>query len=123
MAEGGNKNAIVAGISIVGIIFFLLWLNALGNVSKQRKVADSKAALIFELEEKNVKFEKERSRLSEELKSIQTQLKDEKAQHEETKKTLSQEQVAEQALKVELERVTRLKEALEKDFKTGVSTK
>ena len=90
MAEAGNKNAIITGFGVIGIIFFLLWVNALGNVSKQRKLANSKASLIFELEEKNVKLEKERSRLAEEVKSIQAQLKDEKAQHEETKKTLSQ---------------------------------
>jgi len=119
--EGVIKNRIIAILAIIGIIFFLLWLAASSTASKQKANADSKAALSMELEEKNVKLEKEKAGLAEELKNAQAQSAEEKTSHEATKKTLSQEQVAEQALKVELERLTRLKEALEKDLKEALT--
>lgn len=115
------KNKVSMILSAAVIIFFLLWLNAVSGVSKQRTLANDKAVLSMELGEKNIKLEKQRSDLSEELKKAQAALAEEKAQHEETKKILSQEQVAEQALKVELERVTRLKEELEKDLKGSMA--
>ena len=114
------KNRVIAILVILVIIFFLFWLGAASTASRQRSLATSKAALSMELEEKLVKLEKEKSALTEELKNIQGLLGEEKANHEAARKTLSQEQVAEQALKVELERITRLKEALEKDLKEAL---
>lgn len=118
--EGVVKNRIIAILAISGIIFFLLWLAASSTASKQKANASSKAALSMELEEKNVKLEKEKAGLADELKNAQAQLTEERAAHEAAKKALSQEQVAEQVLKVELERVMRLKDVLEKDLKEAL---
>ena len=117
MEGAGKKNITVIVTSVVAIIFFILWLQTISEVSKQRDIVTRKAAAFMDLEEKNAKLEKERFSLAGELEAAQSQLAQEKAQHAQTQKELSQEQVAEQALKVELERVTRLKEALEKDVK------
>ncbi len=116
-----RKNTAVIVISVVAIIFFILWFKTISEVRKYKNIADRKAAAYWDLEEKNAKLEKERFTVAEELKAAQAQLAQEKTQYEETKKVLSQEQVAEQALKVELERVTRLKEALESDLKGPLS--
>lgn len=117
------KNRVIAILGILVIIFLLLFLGANGNLSRQKNYASERAARVMDLEDKIVQVEKEKSALSEELKNVQTQLGEEKAAHEATKKTLSQEQVAESALKVELERITRLKETLEKDLKAALGKK
>ncbi|TAN61015.1 hypothetical protein EPN16_04075 [bacterium] len=117
------KNRVIAILGILVVIFLLLFLGAKGNLSRQRNFANERAARAFELEDKIVQLEKEKSAISEELKNIQAQLAEEKGAHDAAKKTLSQEQVAESALKVELERVTRLKETLEKDLKEALGKK
>ena len=117
------KNRVMAILSILVIIFLLLFIGANSNLSRQRKNASEHAARVMDLEDKIVKLEKEKSALSEDLKNAQAQAAEEKASHEATKKTLSQEQVAEQALKAELERITRLKETLEKDLKEALGKK
>ena len=117
------KNRVIAILGILVVIFLLLFLGARGNLSRQRNFANERAARAMDLEDKIVQLEKEKSALSEELKNTQAQLAEEKSAHEADKKTLSQEQVAESALKVELERVTRLKETLEKDLKEALGKK
>lgn len=117
------KNRVIAILGILVVIFLLLFLGARGNLSRQRNFANERAARAMDLEDKIVQLEKEKSALSEELKKTQAQLAEEKDTHEAAKKTLSQEQVAESALKVELERVTRLKETLEKDLKEALGKK
>lgn len=117
------KNRVIAILGILVIIFLLLFLGANGNLNRQKNYASERAARVMDLEDKAFKLEKEKSALSEELKNAQAQLNEEKSIHEATKKTLSQEQVAESALKVELERITRLKETLEKDLKEALGKK
>lgn len=118
--KGGKAVMIIAAVALV---FFIFWLVALKELSRQKILAVNKAALSMELEEKNAKLEKEKADLSKELKDTQGQLTGEKAAHEITKKTLSQEQVAENALKIELERVTRLNEKLENGSKEALDVK
>lgn len=117
------KNRVIAILGILVVIFLLLFLGARGNLNRQKNYAGEKAARVMDLEDKIVQLEKEKFALSEELKNTQAQLGEEKEAHEADKKTLSQEQVAEQALKAELERVTRLKETLEKDLKEALGKK
>lgn len=117
MDESAMKNRVILILVIVAFVSLLLWINSISSISRQKTLATSKAALVYELEEKNVKLEKEKSALSEELRNSRVKLAEEIANHEVTKTILSQEQVAEQALKVELERVTRLKEDMDKDLK------
>ena len=117
------KGRVVMILSVVALIFFIFWLGTAKELSRQKRLAVDKAALSMELEEKNAKLEKEKADLSKELKDTQVQLTGEKAAHEITKKTLSQEQVAENALKIELERVTRLNEKLENSSKEVLDVK
>lgn len=122
MEESVVKNRLIMILAALAFIFAILWLNTIRSVARQKSLASSKAALVYELEEKNAKLEKERSNASEELKSAKSQAEALKSELEDVKKTLSQEQVAEQALKVELERVSRIKESLEKDLKEALGS-
>jgi chromosome segregation ATPase len=117
------KNRIMALLGILAVIFFLLFLGARGSLTRHKNDAAAKSALVFDLENNVVTLGKEKSSLSEDLKRVQTQLAQEQAAHTATKEKLSQELVAQQALKVELERVTRLKETLEKDLKDAPGKK
>ncbi len=120
--EESVKNRIIVIIIILNIIFLLLWVEAGMSLGRYKKAVNTKAALTMELEEKNAKLEKEKSELSRELEKAVIRLSDEKSSLEDTRKELSQEQLAEQALKVELEKVARLKETLEKDLKEALTT-
>ena len=69
----------------------------------------------MELEEKYLRLEKERARLAQDLKEAGIRIEEEKSAQDLLKKTLSQELLAEAALKAELERLSVLKEGQEKD--------
>ena len=118
--EEGEKNRFIAILILIGIIFFVLWLSAKTELSRQKNVTANKAALSMELEEKNVKLEKEKAALEIELKNSRAHQEEEKDSLEAVKKTLSQEQIAQAALKGELERVTLLKDRLENDLKEAL---
>ena len=121
--EDAAKNRIMMILVIVGLIFFLLWIGANTSLNKQRQLAVSKGALSMDLEEKNARLEKDKSSLTEELKNTQAQLAEEKKRREEVKLALSQEQIAAGVFKVELERLTKLKETLEEDLKEALEAK
>ena len=118
--EPGEKNRVIAILILVGIIFLVLWLSAKTELSRQKKAITNKSALNMELEEKNVKLEKEKAALEIELKNIFIRSEEEKNSLEAVKKTLSQELIAQAALKSELERVTLLKDSLEEDLKEAL---
>lgn len=114
------KNRLVMILIISNIIFILLWSGSSVTANRQRKLATDKAAQSMDLEDKNAKLEKEKSALALELKVVQGQFAEEKLSRESTKTELSQEQVTVKALKAELDRVTHLKETLEKDLKEAL---
>ena len=82
------KGRVVMILSVVALIFFILWLGALVRIIPPKEACRDKAALSMELEEKNAKLEKEKADLSGGAKKVpQTQLSGEKAAHEITKKS------------------------------------
>lgn len=104
---------VVLGILVV--VVFSLWLGSRTELSRQKNIINVKSALNMELEEKYLRLEKERAQLSQNLKEANSRIEEEKSAQELLKKTLSQELLAEAALKAELERLSLLKEGQEKD--------
>lgn len=113
--EEGLRNRVVVVLGVLVIVVFGLWLGSRTELSRQRNIINVKSALNMELEEKYLRLEKERAQLSQELKEAGNRIEEEKAAQELLRKTLSQELLAEAALKAELERLSSLKEGQEKD--------
>lgn len=113
--EAGSGNRVTVVLGILVVVVFSLWLGSRRELSRQKNIINVKSALNMELEEKYLRLEKERAQLSQNLKEANSRIEEEKSAQELLKKTLSQELLAEAALKAELERLSLLKEGQEKD--------
>ena len=113
--EEGARNRVIAVLGVLVVVIFSLWLGSRTELSRQKNIINVKSALNMEWEEKYLRLEKERARLAQDLKEARIRIEEEKAAQDLLKKTLSQELLAEAALKAELERLSVLKEGQEKD--------
>jgi len=82
-----------------------------------KSARDKEMATRLDLEEKMSKYNQDKARVEEKMKSAVSVLEEEKTAHQATKKTLLQEQLVNQSLKEEILKVTKLKEAMEDDLK------
>lgn len=120
------KNRIILILTILTVILFISTIGSCSNAYRQKVARDKEMAARLELDEKMNKFSQEKTVLEDKLKAKEKEVEEENASHEETKKALVQEQLVNQSLKEELQKVTKLKDALEEDLKdalTGKSTK
>ena len=113
--EQGLRNRVVVVLGVLVVVVFSLWLGSRTELSRQKNIINVKSALNMEWEEKYLRLEKERARLAQDLKEAGIRIEEEKSAQDLLKKTLSQELLAEAALKAELERLSVLKEGQEKD--------
>lgn len=114
--EAGSRNQVVVALGVLVVVVFSLWLGSRTELSRQKNTINVKSALNMEWEEKYLRLEKEKARLSQDLKEANSRIEEEKSAQELLKKTLSQELLAEAALKAELDRLTALKEGRENDL-------
>jgi hypothetical protein len=114
------KDRIILIIGIVAVILFISNINSCSSSYRQKAARDKEMALRLDLEEKMSKTSVETAKLDEKLKAEAQGLEEEKAAHQATKKALVQEQLVNQNLKEELQKVSRLKEALEEDLKEAL---
>ena len=124
--EEAIKNRIILILAILTVILFISTISSCSNAYRQKVARDKEMAARLDLDERMNKFSQEKTVLEDKLKAKEKEVEEEKASHEETKKALVQEQLVNQSLKEELQKVTKLKDALEEDLKdalTGKSTK
>ncbi len=113
-----NKIIIILGISVV--LFFVLFVGSCSSSGKFKKAHDKEMENRLEVEEKMSKFNQDKSVLEKKLSTVTQSLEEEKAGSQATKKALLQEQLVNQSLKDELQKVTKLKEAIEGDLKEAL---
>ncbi len=111
------KNRIILILAILNAIFFISTLNSCSNAIRQKAGRDKEMVSRLDLEEKMNKFSQEKATLQENLKLKEDELEKEKAVHQVTKNTLMQEQLVSQSLKEEIQKITKLKDALEENLK------
>ena len=111
------KNRIVVILAILLAIFFFGALRSCNTVMRQKARGDKEMAARLALEEKMNKFSQDRSALEEKIKAKEKEAQELKAALENTDKSLVQEQLINQSLKEELQKVSKLKETLESDLK------
>jgi len=114
--EENIKNRAILILAILTIIFLM---GAIRSCSTAKKL---KTTLIELNREKAVSWDSEQkmNELKKEKAALAKELEDTKAENEITKKALLQEQLVSQSLKEELQKVTKLKEALEDDLKDAL---
>ena len=115
MEERFKDRAIII-VALLSLIFFIASLGAASNARKQRGFYDKERIARMDLEEKLDSLLKEKNSLS-------TQLEEEKTSHDLTKKLLVEEQAYSKTLNEELNKMTKLKEQLEKDLKEALVAK
>lgn len=120
--EEGIKNRVIIILAVLTVIFFVSTVGSCSNANRQRLNRDKEMAARLDLEEKMSKFTQEKEAIETKLNSLTQELEEEKAGHQATQKALLEEQLISQSLKVELQKVTKLKEVLEEELKEALVT-
>lgn len=118
--EDSLKDRLIIILAILSAIFFLGTLKSCDSARRERLARDKEMARRMELEEKASGFAQDKTVVDNELKNVTSALEEEKAAHQATKKALLQEQLVNQSLKEELQKLIKLKEALEEDLKDAL---
>ncbi len=116
------KNRIILILAISNAIFFISTLSSCSSAIRQKTGRDKEMISRLDLEEKMNKFSQEKAALQEGLKVKEDELEKEKASLEAIKKALVQEQLINQSLKEEIQKISKLKDALEDDLKEALTT-
>lgn len=114
--EENLKDRIILVLVILAMIFFMGTLRSCTTVKKLKNVQadlDKEKAVSWDTEQKTGELKKERELLAKEVEEL-------KAAQEVTKKALLEEQLLNQSLKDEIEKVGKLKEKLEEDLKEAL---
>ncbi|MDD5432766.1 MAG: hypothetical protein PHO70_07275 [Candidatus Omnitrophica bacterium] len=117
------KNKVIIILSVLTVIFFLGSISSCSSSFRNKSERDKEMAKRLDSEEKLNKFNQERITFSDQIKSKDKELEEEKAATQAMKKALVQEQLVNESLKEELEKVTKVKEALEEDLKDALTAK
>jgi septal ring factor EnvC (AmiA/AmiB activator) len=118
--EDNLRGRLVLVLGILSVIFLLLWVASCNDVRKFKVARDKEMNIRLESEQKLDEFTKQKTGLEDKINKVQQELAQEKAELQTTKKTLIQEQLISNSLKAELEKISRLKEALEEDLKDAL---
>jgi septal ring factor EnvC (AmiA/AmiB activator) len=118
--EENLKGRLILILGILNVIFLLLWVSSCNDVRKFKNARDKEMNIRLESEQKLAEFDKFKSSLEDKFKKVQQELAEMKTEFETTRKSLVQEQLISGSLKSELEKISRLKEALEEDLKEAL---
>lgn len=120
MEENIKGRAIIV-LSILVVLLLVLNIGSCASSLNQGSARRKEMAQRIELEEKMSKFNQEKAVIIDKVKAKDRELDVEKALHEATKKALLQEQLIGQSLKEDLQKVTKVKEALEEELKGALA--
>jgi hypothetical protein len=110
------KDRILIILSVLTAIFLFTTLSSCNSAVRQKAARDKEMAARLSMEEKSGKYAQEKSVLEEKAKAKENEAAQLKSTLETTNKTLLQEQLVNQSLKEELQKVTKLKENLEEQL-------
>ena len=114
------KDKLTIILSVICVILIIFNIGSCNNAYRQKSARDKEMGQRLDLEERLSKFNKEKTVT---LEKLQKDLEDEKAAHLVSKKALTEEQLINQSLKEELQKVVKVKDALEKDLKEALAGK
>lgn len=116
------KNRPVLILSVLCVLLFLLNIGSCLNSYSKTSAYRKEMAQRFDVEEKIAKLSQEKALLTEKLKAQEKESQEDKAALEATKKSLLQEQLVGQTIKDDLQKLTKINEALELKLKESLKT-
>jgi len=116
MVEEQVQNKVLLSAIILAVVCLILAISSGIAASKNKVSLQREMAFRMETEEKLASASSKTNTLETNLKAAQDQLT-------QTKTALDQEKLSNEALKTELEKITQLKEQLEKDLKEALFNK
>jgi septal ring factor EnvC (AmiA/AmiB activator) len=118
-----DRNRLVIILGALVLALFIFNIASCANAYSKDSLRKKEILQRMEIEEKISKSAQDSAILSQKLKAAQKELDDEIAAHQATKKALIQEQMIVQSLKDDLQKVNKLKEALEEELRKSSSNK
>lgn len=115
------KNRILIILAALSVVFFFGTLSSCNSAMRQKAARDKEMAARLALEERMSRFSQDKSTLEERAKAKEKEAQELKDALEAAKKALLQGQLVNQSLKEELEKVTKIKDALEENSKETAS--
>jgi hypothetical protein len=118
------KMKITVGVLALGMAagFVLAGLSCKESMSLKSGVMKEKSSR-FDTEEKLNKLIQEKGKIEDQLKAVVVDFEADKSAHQATKNALAQEQLVNKSLKEELQKVNKLKEALESNLREALLAK
>ena len=121
MMKGFLKEKPVVVLAILSLVLFVSNIGSCISSYSQHLERKKEMAQRMDTEEKMTKANQDKAALLEKFKVKDKELEDNKTALEATKKALAQEQLVCQSLKEELQKVSKLKEALEDNLKEAIA--
>jgi len=115
------KNRIVIIQAVLLVIFFFGTFSSCNNAIRQKSARDKEMSARLALEEWTSKYVQEKAALEEKVKVKESKVPELKVALEATSKALVQDQLVNQSLKEELQKVMKLKEALDEELKQALA--
>jgi len=115
--EESLKNRIIIALVILALIFLIGMIKSCSDSGRYKINGSNEMRTRIDCEEKLNNFSKEKAAMENKANAATQSLEEERAALAATKKALLQEQLVSQSLKEEIEKITKLKEALEEDLK------
>lgn len=117
-----DKNKTVIILAAVVLLFFIFNIGSCVNAYNQNSARKKEMFQRLDLEEKMAAAVKENAGAAEKIKDLKKQLDQAAADLEETKKSLTQEQLINASLKDDLGKLTKSKDALEEELKKAAAS-
>jgi serine phosphatase RsbU (regulator of sigma subunit) len=114
------KNRLVLILIVSNVLFMIAAFGSCKSAGDFKRAKQKEAELKFASEEKLNEISRASSVFEERVKQLTAELAQEKAGLEAAKKALVQEQLINQGLKSELDKLIKLKDALEQDLKEAL---
>ena len=111
------KDKKILTLVILVFVFFIIAVGSCSQSRRQKTIIKQEISKRMDLEVQIANFQNQEKGLKDNLLTSQQELNQIKQELEVTKKALSQEKLINSSLKKELDKVSKLKEALEEDFK------
>jgi len=118
--EESLKNRVIMVLAILALIFFIGMIKSCSDSGRYKINGNNEMRTRIDCEEKLNNFSKEKAAMENKVNAAMQAQEEERAQLTATKKALLQEQLVSQSLKEEIEKITKLKEALEEDLKEAL---
>jgi len=115
------KMRVIYILAILTAIFFVSSVSSCSATHRLKSGRDKEMLTRLDLEEKFSKITQEKTRIEDKLAGLTKGLEEEKTAHQATNKALLQEQMVSQSLKEEVDKINRLKDALEENLKEALA--